>query len=250
MSGHSKWSTIKHKKAALDAKRGRAFTRVIKELTIAARLGGGDPGGNPRLRTAIADAKAVNMPADNIKRAIQKGTGELPGVTYEEVFYEGYGPGGVAVLLEVLTDNKMRTTPEIRHLFTKHGGNLGEPNSVAWMFEKRGQIVIPTSQVSEDRLMDLVLEAGGEDLSREGDNFEVSTSPGAFPTVREALEKVGVTPTEAAVVMEPKTTIHLDGKKAQQCIKLLEVVEEHDDVQHVYANLEFDDSELDEAAAS
>src|SRR5262245_20039937 len=249
MSGHSKWSTIKHKKAALDAKRGRAFTRVIKELTIAARLGGGDPAGNPRLRTAITDAKAVNMPADNIKRAIQKGTGELPGVTYEEVFYEGYGPGGVAVLLEVLTDNKMRTTPEIRHLFTKHGGNLGEPNSVAWMFEKRGQIVIPASQASEDRLMDVVLEAGGDDLSREGDNFEVSTSPGAFPTVREALEKVGVTPTEAALVMEPKTTIHLDGKKAQQCIKLLEVVEEHDDVQHVYANLEFDDADL-EAAAS
>jgi YebC/PmpR family DNA-binding regulatory protein len=249
MSGHSKWSTIKHKKAAADAKRGQLFTRVIKELTIAARTGGGDPGGNPRLRSAIADAKAANMPADNIKRAIQKGTGELPGVTYEEVFYEGYGPGGVAVLLDVLTDNKMRTTPEIRHLFTKHGGNLGEPNSVAWMFEKRGHFVIPMNLVSEDKLMDLVLEAGGEDLSSDGDNFEVYTSPTSYPAVREALESGGIAATEAALVMESKTTVHLDGKKAQQCLKLLEVVEEHDDVQHVYANLEFDDADL-EAAAS
>lgn len=249
MSGHSKWSTIKHKKAAADAKRGRLFTRVIKELTIAARIAGGDPSGNPRLRTAIADAKAANMPADNIKRAIQKGTGELPGVTYEEVFYEGYGPGGVAVLLEVLTDNKMRTTPEIRHLFTKHGGNLGEPNSVAWMFEKRGHFVIPATLVTEDKLMDLVLEAGGEDLSGDGENFEVFTSPATYPTVREALETRGIAASEAALVMEPKTTVHLDGKKAQQCLKLLEVIEEHDDVQHVYANLEFDDADL-EAAAS
>jgi YebC/PmpR family DNA-binding regulatory protein len=249
MSGHSKWSTIKHKKAAADAKRGKIFTRVIKELTIAARIGGGDPAGNPRLRTAIADAKAANMPADNIKRAIQKGTGELPGVHYEEVSYEGYGPGGVAVLLEVLTDNKMRTTPEIRHLFTKHGGNLGEPNSVAWMFEKRGHFVIPTSAVSEDRLMDLVLEAGGDDLSRAGDTFEVFTSPVSYVAVREALESAGIGSTEAGLVMEPKTTVHLDGKKAQQCLKLLEFIEEHDDVQHVYANLEFDDADLAAAAS-
>jgi YebC/PmpR family DNA-binding regulatory protein len=249
MSGHSKWSTIKHKKAALDAKRGKVFTRIIKELTIAARVGGGDPAGNPRLRTAVADAKAANMPADNIKRAIQKGTGELPGVTYEEVFYEGYGPGGVAVLVEVLTDNKMRTTPEIRHLFSKHGGNLGEPNSVAWMFEKKGHFVIPASTVSEDRLMEIVLEAGADDLSQQGDNFEVYSSPAAFAAVREALEKAGIQPTEATQGMEPSNVVELDGKKAQQCLRLLDVLEDHDDVQHVYANLEFDEAEL-EAEAS
>src|SRR5512147_1792612 len=174
MSGHSKWSTIKHKKAALDAKRGKVFTRVIKELTVSAKIGGGDPDGNPRLRTAIAEAKAANMPADNIKRAIQKGTGELPGVSYEDVAYEGYGPGGVAVYVEVLTDNKMRTTPEVRHLFTKHGGNLGEPNSVSWMFEKKGQFAIPTTAATEERLMEIVLEAGADDLQPAGEVFEVT----------------------------------------------------------------------------
>ncbi len=249
MSGHSKWSTIKHKKAALDAKRGRIFTRLIKELTIAAKLGGGDPAGNPRLRTAIDDAKAANMPADNIKRAIQKGTGELPGVSYEEVAYEGYGPGGVAVFIEVLTDNKMRTTPEIRHAFTKHGGNLGEPNSVSWMFEKKGHFLVPTSSVGEERLMDVVLEAGADDLRQEGDSFEVFSTAAAFSAVRGALESAGIHSTEAALVMEPQNVVHLEGKKAQQCIKLLESLEELDDVQHVYANLEFDESEL-EAEAS
>jgi len=249
MSGHSKWSTIKHKKAALDAKRGKVFTRVIKELTVAARVGGGDPTGNPRLRTAIAEAKAANMPADNIKRAIQKGTGELPGVSYEEVTYEGYGPGGVAVLVEVLTDNKMRTTPEIRHLFSKHGGNLGEPNSVSWMFEKKGQILVAGSATNEDRLMELALEAGADDLQLADGDFEVRTTAGAFAGVREALEKSGIVPTQAAVVMETQNTVHLDGKKAQQCVKLLEALEDHDDVQHVHANLEVDADDL-EAEAS
>ena len=249
MSGHSKWSTIKHKKAALDAKRGKVFTRIIKELTIAARIGGGDPVGNPRLRTAVADAKAANMPADNIKRAIQKGTGELPGITFEEVVYEGYGPGGVAILVEVFTDNKMRTTPEIRHLFTKHGGNLGELNSVSWMFEKKGQVLVPGGAVSEDRLMELALEAGADDLQADEGEFEVRTSPSALHAVREALEKAGVLPSQASVVMEPQNVVHLDGKKAQQCVKLLEVLEEHDDVQHVYANLEMDTDELESEAS-
>ena len=249
MSGHSKWSTIKHKKAALDAKRGKIFTRVIKELTIAARIGGGDPAGNPRLRSAVVDAKAANMPADNIKRAIQKGTGELPGVSYEEVSYEGYGPGGVAVLLEVLTDNKMRTTPEIRHIFTKHGGDLGQPNSVAWMFEKKGQIVVSASATDEDRLMEIALDAGADDLVHEGDHFEITSGPSVFTTVREALEKAGVRTDEAAVVMAPQNVVHVDGKRAQQCMKLLEALEEHEDVQHVYANLEFDEADL-EAEAS
>ena len=195
MSGHSKWHSIKHKKGALDAKRGKLFTKVIREMTIAARIGGGDPDSNPRLRTAVDKAKASNMPADNIKRAIQKGTGELPGVTYEDVVYEGYGPGGVAVYVEVLTDNKMRTTPEIRHMFTKHGGDLGQPNSVAWMFEKRGTFVIPAASATEERLMDIVLEAGADDLQTESDVFQVTCGPAAFPAVRDALDKAGVVPT-------------------------------------------------------
>jgi len=249
MSGHSKWSTIKHKKAALDAKRGKVFTRVIKELTVAARTGGGDSTGNPRLRTAIAEAKAANMPADNIKRAIQKGTGELPGVSYEEVVYEGYGPGGVAILVEVLTDNKMRTTPEIRHLFTKHGGNLGELNSVSWMFEKKGQILVPGSAISEDRLMEIALEAGADDLQEAEGDYEVRTTAAAFTGVREALDKAGIALSQAAVVMEAQNTIHLDGRKAQQCVKLLEVLEDHEDVQHVYANLEVDAADLETEAS-
>ncbi len=244
MSGHSKWSTIKHTKAAADAKRGQVFTRIIKELTVSARMGGGDPEGNPRLRSAVIAAKAANMPADNIKRAIQKGTGELPGVTYEEVVYEGYGPGGVAVYVEVLTDNKMRTTPEIRHLFTKHGGNLGEPNSVSWMFEKKGVVTVPAAGASEERVMEVALEAGADDMRREDDAFEVTASPDAFHTVREALERAGLRPGDASLSMEPQNTVHLEGKKAQQCVKLLEVLEEHDDVQHVWANLEVDEADL------
>jgi YebC/PmpR family DNA-binding regulatory protein len=249
MSGHSKWSTIRHKKAAQDAKRGKIFTRLIKELTVAARMGGGDPEGNPRLRTAVAAAKAANMPADNIKRAIQKGTGELPGVSYDEVIYEGYGPGGVAILVEALTDNKNRSTSEIRHLFVKHGGNLGEPNSVSWMFEKKGQFVVPAPGTTEDALMEVVLEAGAEDLTQEDDTFVVQSSPEAFEAIRGALETAGIETNEASVVREPTSTVHLDGKKAQQCVKLLEGLEEHEDVQQVFANLEFDDEDM-EASSS
>jgi YebC/PmpR family DNA-binding regulatory protein len=241
MSGHSKWSTIKHKKAANDAKRGKLFTRLIKELTISARLGGGDPESNPRLRTAIGAAKSSNMPADNIKRAVQKGTGELPGVTYEEVAYEGYGPGGVAIYVDTLTDNRMRTTPEMRHLFSKHGGSLSEPNSVAWMFEKRGFIAVPTGATSEEQLMELALEAGADDLGSNDDRFEIICSPEAFHSVQNALDAAGVEPTESAIVMEPQNTVELDGKKAEQCLKLLDILEDHDDVQNVYANLEVDD---------
>jgi len=248
MSGHSKWSTIKHKKAALDAKRGKVFTRVIKELTLSAKLGGGDPAGNPRLRTAIAEAKAANMPADNIKRAIQKGTGELPGVTYEDVNYEGYGPGGVAILVEVVTDNKMRSTPEIRHIFTKFGGDLGQPNSVSWMFEKKGSFTIPASTTSEESLMDIVLEAGADDLVREDDVFQVTSSPAAFTHVQDALEKAGLAPSESKLAMVPTNTIELDGKKAASCLKLLEALEDHEDVQNVYANLTFDEASVPEEA--
>jgi YebC/PmpR family DNA-binding regulatory protein len=246
MSGHSKWHTIKHKKAAADAKRGKVFTRLIKELTVAARTGGGDPDGNPRLRSAVAAAKAANMPADNIKRAIQKGTGELPGMAYEEVSYEGYGPGGVAVLVEIVTDNRMRTTPEIRHLFTKHGGNLGEPNSVAWMFDKKGYFSVARDAVAEDRLMELVLEAGADDLEPGEGAYEIYTSAEGFPAVQVALERAGLTPDESRIVMEPQNTVLLEGRKAEQCLRLLEALQDHDDVQNVYANLEV----ADEGSAS
>ena len=249
MSGHSKWSTIKHKKAAADAKRGKLFTKLIKELTIAARLGGGDAEANPRLRAAVSAAKAANMPQDNIKRALAKGTGELPGTTYEEVVYEGYGPGGVAVLVETLTDNRMRTTPEIRHLFGKHGGSLGEPNSVAWIFVKKGLLRVPRSTVEEERLMELVLEAGADDLSDDGEHFVVTTTQEAFHEVQQTLEQTGIVPSDASIVMEPQKTVELAGKKAQECLKLLEVLEDHDDVQNVYANLEVDDRELDSGVA-
>jgi YebC/PmpR family DNA-binding regulatory protein len=249
MSGHSKWSTIKHKKAAQDARRGQLFTKLIKELTVAARIGGGDPDANSRLRSAVAAARAANMPADNIKRAIAKGTGELPGMSYEEVPYEGYGPGGVAVYVESLTDNRMRTTPEIRHIFTKHGGNLGEPNSVAWMFEKKGLLVVPCAATGEDRLMEVVLEAGAEDISQDGERYRVTTSHEAFHDVQQALERAGIAPEQASVVMEPQNTVELEGKKAQQCLKLLEQLQDHDDVQNVYANLEVDDGELESGAA-
>jgi YebC/PmpR family DNA-binding regulatory protein len=241
MSGHSKWSTIKHKKAANDAKRGQLFTRLIKELTISARLGGGDPEANPRLRTAIGAARAANMPSDNIKRAVQKGTGELPGISYDEVAYEGYGPGGVAIYLDTLTDNRMRTTPEIRHLFSKHGGNLSEPNSVAWMFDKRGLIAVPAAATTEEQLMELALEAGADDLASNDDRFEIICSPDAFHAVQQALESAGIEPVEAAIIMEPQNTVELEGKQAEQCLKLLDVLEDHDDVQNVYANLEVDD---------
>ncbi len=248
MSGHSKWSTIKHKKAAADAKRGKLFTKLIKELTIAARIGGADPESNPRLRSAVTGARAANMPADNIKRAIQKGTGELPGTSYEEVAYEGYAPGGVAVYVESLTDNRMRTTPEIRHLFTKHGGSLAEPNAVAWMFEKKGHLVVSRSVIEEDRLLELVLEAGAEDLRPDPERYDIYTSPDAFHGVQQALELAGVATEEAVIVMEPKNTVELQGKKAEQALKLLDALEDQDDVQNVYANLEIPDGEAPELA--
>ncbi len=250
MSGHSKWATTKHRKAAVDAKRGKIFTRVIKEITIAARLGGGDPDGNPRLRTAISKAKENNMPADNIKKAIQRGTGELPGVNYEESVYEGYGPAGVAILIEVMTDNKNRTLSEVRHLLGKNGGNLGEAGCVSWMFEKKGYIVIDGQKVEEDRLMDLVLEAGAEDMKTDETQYEVFTAPNGFEKVKEALEKESIETLLSEVTSIPQTSIKLEGKEANQMLRLMEALENHDDVQNVYANFDIPDDLIEEAASS
>jgi YebC/PmpR family DNA-binding regulatory protein len=250
MSGHSKWHTIKHKKAAADSKRGRVFTRIIKELTVAARVGGGDPDGNPRLRTVLAAAKAANMPKDNIEKAIKKGTGELPGVSYEEVAYEGYGPGGVALIVQALTDNRNRTLPEIRHLFAKHGGNLGETNCVSWMFEKKGYIVVPKAGASEDALMEIVIDAGGDDVRDDGSNWEVLTPPERLESVRGAIAGKGVTVATAEISMVPKNTVKVEGKKAQQVLAMMEGLEEHDDVQNVWANFDIDDADLDEQRAA
>ncbi len=248
MSGHSKWATIKHKKGALDAKRGKIFTRLIKEITMAAKQGGGDPDSNPRLRTAIAAAKAENMPADNIKRALQRGTGELPGATYEEITFEGYGPGGVALIVEVTTDNRNRTVSEIRHAFGKNGGNLGETGSVAWMFHKKGYIVVPKSAGKEDDLMGVVLEAGGDDIRDDGDNWEVMTEPAAFETVVNAIKNAKIETTMSEVSMIPQNYIKLEGNAANQMIRLLEAIEDHDDVQHVYSNFDVDQKQLEEVA--
>lgn len=247
MSGHSKWATIKHKKGALDAKRGKIFTRLIKEITIAAKGGGGDPDGNPRLRTAIAAAKAENMPADNIKRAIQRGTGELEGVSYEENTYEGYGPGGVAVIVEVLTDNRNRAVSEIRHCFSKNGGNMGESNSVAWMFSKKGVIVIAKSAATEEKLTEIVLEAGGEDLSDEGDNWEVLCEPKEFEGLTTALKQAGITPEHAEITMISSTYTKLEGSPANQMIRLLEALEDLDDTQNVYSNFDMDEDAMAQA---
>jgi len=238
MSGHSKWSTIKHKKAAQDAKRGRLFTKLIKELTVSARLGGGDPEGNPRLRSAVAAAKGANMPADNIKRAIQKGTGELPGVTFESVSYEGFGPAGVAIFIEVLTDNKNRTVAEIRHLLSKHGGNLGESGSVNWMFERKGYITVPSGKASEEQLLETVLEAGAEDLQLTDSAFEVYTPFEEFEKVRHAMEEAGIEIESAELTMIPTTAIHLEGREAERMLHLMEVLEDHEDVKDVYINAE------------
>jgi len=245
MSGHSKWSTIKHKKGALDAKRGRMFTRLIREITVAARAGGGDQTGNPRLRTAIAAAKEANMPADNITRAVKKGTGELEGVQVEEVAYEGYGPGGVAVIVETVTDNKNRTLPEIRHIFTKHGGNMAAANAVAWMFEKKGTIIVEGRSMPEDQLLELVLEAGAEDLRQDGDSFEIFTAPENLEPVKEALKARGVTITASEVAMTPKNTVRAEGHTARKVLNLVEALEEHDDVQHVWANFDIDESDME-----
>ena len=243
MSGHSKWATIKHKKGALDAKRGKIFTRLIKEISIAAK-GGGDPEKNPRLRTAVTAAKAENMPADNIKRAIQRGTGELPGVNYEEFMLEGYGPGGVAVLIEISSDNRNRTVSEIRHALGKNGGNMGEAGSVSWMFHKKGSIVVPKAAAKEDDLMNIVLEAGGEDLRDDGENWEVITDPAAFDSVLQSLKKANIAPTVSEVAMIPQNYIKLEGQAANTMIRLMDTLEDHDDVQHVYANFDIDEQEL------
>ena len=242
MSGHSKWSTIKRKKGALDAKRGRIFTRLIKEITVAARMGGGDPEGNPRLRSAVASAKSENMPKDNIVRAIKKGTGELEGAVYEEITYEGYGPAGVAVLVDCMTDNKNRTVADIRHAFSKSGGNLGESGCVSWMFDKKGTILVDKESIDEEELMDKALEAGAEDVVEEDAVFQVVTTPDDFATVREALEADGVKFIEASVSMVPQNTVDItDEKPARQILKLLESLEDHDDVQNVYANFDIPD---------
>jgi YebC/PmpR family DNA-binding regulatory protein len=248
MSGHSKWATIKHKKGALDAKRGKIFTRLIKEISIAAKNGGGDPDSNPRLRTAILAAKSENMPADNIKRAIQRGTGELPGVNFEEFALEGYGPGGVAILLDINTDNRNRTVSEIRHVFGKNGGNMASAGAVSYLFHKKGDIVIPKSAASEDDLMGIVLEAGADDLRDDGDNWEVVTDPGSFEAVVEAVKKAGIEPASASVAMIPQNYIKLEGQQASTMIRLMEALEEHDDVQNVHANFDIDQKLLEEVA--
>lgn len=247
MSGHSKWATIKHKKGALDAKRGKIFTRLIKEITIAAKSGG-DPDSNPRLRTAVAAAKAENMPADNIKRAIQRGTGELPGATYEEFSLEGYGPGGVALLIDINTDNRNRTVSEIRHVFQKNAGNMAEAGAVSWMFHKKGDIVVPKSAAKEDDLMGIVLEAGAEDLRDDGENWEVLTDPHSFEAVLEAVKKAGIQPASASVAMIPQSYIKLEGAAATQMIRLVEALEEHEDVQNVHSNFDIDQKLLEEVA--
>jgi len=248
MSGHSKWSTIKHKKAAKDAKRGKLFTKLIKEITVAARMGGGDVNSNPRLRTAVTAAKAASMPNDNIDRAIKKGTGDLEGVAYEEIQYEGYGPGGAAILAQVVTDNKNRTVSEIRHLFSKHGGNLGETGCVAWMFDKKGVITVEKSQIDEERLLAIVLDAGAEDVREEEEIFEVVTRPEEFETVKEKLESANVPLASAQVTMVPKNTVPVDGKHVEQILKLTEELEDHDDVQSVSANFDIPSEFLERAS--
>ena len=247
MSGHSKWATIKHKKAALDAKRGKTFTRLIKEIMIAARTGG-DPDANARLRTAITAAKAVSMPADNITRAVMRGTGELEGGQIDELQYEGYGPGGAAVLVGVATDNKNRTVSEIRHMFSKNGGNMGELGSVAWMFERKSQIFIDGEAATEDQLMTIVLDAGADDLRDQGGTWEILSAPEAHEAVMQALEKAGIKNESSEIAMVPKNTVKLEGKNAQAMLRLYDALEEHDDVQNVYGNYEIDEAEVEALA--
>jgi YebC/PmpR family DNA-binding regulatory protein len=247
MSGPSKWATIKHKKGALDAKRGKIFTRLSKEIAMAAKSGG-DPDKNPRLRTAIAAAKAENMPADNIKRAVQRGTGELPGATYEEFSLEGYGPGGVAILVDISSDNRNRTVSEIRHVFGKNGGNMAEAGAVSWMFHKKGDIIVPKSAAKEDDLMNIILEAGGEDLKDDGEAWEIVTEPSAYEGVLDAVKKAGITPASSSVSMVPQNYIKLEGQNANTMIRLMEALEDHDDVQNVHANFDIDQKLLEEVA--
>jgi YebC/PmpR family DNA-binding regulatory protein len=245
MSGHSKWASIKHKKGAVDAKRGKVFTKLIKEITVATRMGGKDPEANARLRAAIAAAKAENMPKENIERGIKKGTGELEGSTYEEATYEGYGPGGVAVLVEVLTDNRNRAVAEVRHLFERHGGSLGAAGCVAWMFSQKGLIVLPKDQTDEEKLFEVALEAGAEDIKEEEKEFEVITEPSLFEQVKTAIERTGLTCALAEITMIPQTTTILEGKNAQQMLTLMELLEDNDDVNHVYANFDIPDEVME-----
>lgn len=244
MSGHSKWHSIKHKKGALDAKRGKLFTKLIKEITVAARTGGGDPDANARLRKAISDAKAGNMPNDTIDRAVKRGTGELEGTTYDEITYEGYGPGGVAVMVDSLTDNRNRTVAEIRHIFSKNGGNLGESGSVGWLFEKKGYIVIDKQVKSEDELFEIVTDAGAEDLRDDEDSFEVITTPDSFDSVLAAVKKAGLEPEVAEVTMLPQNYIKLEDNQAKQMLKLMDALEDHDDIQKVHANFDISEEEM------
>ena len=249
MSGHSKWHTIKHKKGAADAKRGKIFTRLIKELTVAARSGGGDPGMNPRLRTIIAAAKEVNMPADNIKKAILRGTGELPGVIYDEITYEAYGPGGSALIIETLTDNKNRTVGELRHMLEKHSGNLGAANSVAWMFSKKGLIVVEKVKADEEKLLNIALEAGAEDVQDAGENWEVLSDPAAFEAVRDAVKGSGVEPSSAQVAMLPQNYVTLTGTPANQMIRLMDALDDHEDVKQVWSNFDIEEKEIEASLA-
>ena len=249
MSGHSKWHTIKHKKGALDAKRGKLFTKLIKEITIAARSGGsGDPNTNARLRKAVNDAKAGNMPNDTIDRAIKRGTGELDGVNYEEIAYEGYGPGGVAIMINATTDNRNRTVSELRHLLSKNGGNLGESGSVAWIFNKKGQIIVDLAAKGEDEMMELALEAGAEDMEADENGYQILTAPEEFHTVLDALKKAGVEPVSAEIAMIPQNFIKLEGSAASQMLKLYEALDDHEDVQSVAANFEIDDATMEQQA--
>ncbi|MDE1161795.1 MAG: YebC/PmpR family DNA-binding transcriptional regulator [Acidobacteriaceae bacterium] len=244
MSGHSKWATIKHKKGALDAKRGKIFTRLIKEIMVAAKAGGGDPDGNPRLRTAIAAAKAENMPNDNIARAVKRGTGEIEGAQYEDITYEGYGPGGAAIIVEVLTDNRNRAVSEVRHAFSKHGGNMGESGSVSFMFSKKGMILVAKDAASEDKITEIVLEAGGEDIGGEGEYWEVTTAPADFSAVKDAITAAGITPESAEVTMVPSTYTKLEGAQAAAMLRMLDVLEDLDDTQNVYTNFDMDEASV------
>ncbi len=248
MSGHSKWATIKHKKAATDAKRGKVFTRIIKEIQIAARGGGGDPDANPRLRTAIAEAKANSMPSDNIKKAILRGTGELEGGQIDEIMFEGYGPGGAAVLVMVATDNRNRTVSEIRHIFSKNGGNLGEQGSVAWMFERKSQMYVDKEKATEDKLMDVILDAGGDDIRDDGDTWQILSAPEAHEAVLQALQKAGITAEGASIAMVPKNLMKLEGNSAKSMLRLNDVLEENEDVQYVFSNFDVDEEELEAMA--
>ena len=248
MSGHSKWAQIKRKKAIVDAKRGQVFTKIIKEITVAARLGGGDEDANPRLRQAVLSAKAANMPADNVKRAVQKGTGELPGISYEEAMFEGYGPGGVAIMVEVTTDNRKRTVAELRHLITKHGGNLGETGCVAWMFNKKGLITVEKNGVNNESLLDSILTGGGDDFSDEDDVYVVESTPDQMISVREQLEADGFSVISSEIMLTPQNSMSVEGETAKRVIQLLEALDDHDDVQKVSANFDFDDAEIEEVS--